>query len=88
LLFVFLPDIFASYLPKAWGPLPTLLFGVGAVLLARNPEGVISMNGRQLASAGRRLMGAVHATPDPSPIASGLMPAEADPRAAAMEDVR
>jgi branched-chain amino acid transport system permease protein len=57
LLFVFLPEIFASYLPVAWGPLPTLLFGAGAVLLARNPEGVIVMNGRQLTALGRRLRG-------------------------------
>ena len=57
LFFVFLPDIFSSYLPVRWGPVPNLLFGVGAVLLARNPEGVISLNGRQLQAAGRAVLG-------------------------------
>jgi hypothetical protein len=28
---------------------------VGAVLLARNPDGIITMNGRQLAALARRL---------------------------------
>jgi branched-chain amino acid transport system permease protein len=57
LMIVLIPQIFATYLPAAWGPLPTLLFGVGAVLLARNPDGIITMNGRQLAALGRRLTG-------------------------------
>jgi branched-chain amino acid transport system permease protein len=55
LMIVLIPQIFATYLPTAWGPLPTLLFGMGAVLLARNPDGIITMNGRQLAALGRRL---------------------------------
>lgn len=55
LMIVLIPQIFATYLPTSWGPLPTLLFGVGAVLLARNPDGIITMNGRQLAALGRRL---------------------------------
>jgi branched-chain amino acid transport system permease protein len=57
LMIVLIPQIFATYLPTAWGPLPTLLFGMGAVLLARNPDGIITMNGRQLAALGRRLTG-------------------------------
>jgi branched-chain amino acid transport system permease protein len=56
-MIVLIPQIFATYLPAALGPLPTLLFGVGAVLLARNPDGIITMNGRQLAALGRRLTG-------------------------------
>ncbi len=57
LLYVLIPQIFSTYLPTSWGPLPTLLFGAGAVLLARNPDGVITMNGRQLAALARRLTG-------------------------------
>jgi branched-chain amino acid transport system permease protein len=57
LSFVLIPQLFATYLPTSWGPLPTLLFGAGAVLLARNPEGIITMNGRQLAALARRLPG-------------------------------
>jgi branched-chain amino acid transport system permease protein len=29
LFFVLIPQLFATYLPTAWGPLPTLLFGAG-----------------------------------------------------------
>jgi branched-chain amino acid transport system permease protein len=56
LLFVYLPDILSTYLSARLGPVSTALFGLGAVMLARNPEGVISMNGRQLAGVGRKLM--------------------------------
>jgi branched-chain amino acid transport system permease protein len=55
LLFVYMPDLMVTYLPLRWGPLPTALFGLGAVMLARNPEGVISMNGRQALAAARKL---------------------------------
>jgi branched-chain amino acid transport system permease protein len=54
---VLIPQIFSTYLPTSWGPLPILLFGAGAVLLARNPDGIITMNGRQLAALARRLTG-------------------------------
>jgi len=57
LFYVLIPQIFSTYLPTSWGPLPTLLFGAGAVLLARNPDGIITMNGRQLAALARRLTG-------------------------------
>lgn len=89
LLYVFLPDIFATYLPQSWGPFPTLLFGVGAVLLARNPEGVITMNGRQLRNVGRHLAATV--TRRPAVVATGdddPPPVVAEARIAAMEDVR
>jgi branched-chain amino acid transport system permease protein len=55
LIFVYLPDLLSTYLPVQLGPVSTALFGLGAVMLARNPEGVISMNGRQLAGLGRKL---------------------------------
>ena len=55
LVFVYLPDILSTYLPVRFGPVSTALFGLGAVLLARNPGGVISMNGRQLADLGHKL---------------------------------
>jgi branched-chain amino acid transport system permease protein len=48
LSFGFLPAIFASYLPVSWGEIPPILFGVGAILVARNPEGVLAMHSRQL----------------------------------------
>ena len=57
LFFTLIPQLFATYLPTSLGQLPTLLFGAGAVLLARNPDGVITMNGRQLTALARRLTG-------------------------------
>jgi branched-chain amino acid transport system permease protein len=57
LFYTLIPQLFSTYLPASLGPLPTLLFGAGAVLLARNPDGIITMNGRQIASLARRLTG-------------------------------
>jgi branched-chain amino acid transport system permease protein len=64
LIFVYLPDLLSTYLPVQLGPVSTALFGLGAVMLARNPEGVISMNGRQLAGLGRKLTQLVSGRPD------------------------
>jgi branched-chain amino acid transport system permease protein len=72
LMIVLIPQIFATYLPTSWGPLPTLLFGLGAVLLARNPDGIITMNGRQLAALGRRLTGGGKQAREGQAQASGL----------------
>lgn len=55
LFYTLIPQLFTTYLPASLGPLPTLLFGAGAVLLARNPDGIITMNGRQISSLARRL---------------------------------
>jgi branched-chain amino acid transport system permease protein len=55
LFYTLIPQLFTTYLPTSWGPLPTLLFGMGAVLLARNPDGIITMNGRQIEALARRL---------------------------------
>jgi branched-chain amino acid transport system permease protein len=69
LMIVLIPQIFATYLPTSWGPLPTLLFGAGAVLLARNPDGIITMNGRQIAALARRLTGSgTHARESRAPV--------------------
>jgi branched-chain amino acid transport system permease protein len=48
LSFAFIPEIFATYLPTSWGEVPPALFGLGAVLVARNPEGTLAMHARQL----------------------------------------
>jgi branched-chain amino acid transport system permease protein len=56
LLFSFLPAITTAYLPTSWGEVPPALFGIGAVLVARNPEGTLAMHANQLRQlvAGRR----------------------------------
>jgi branched-chain amino acid transport system permease protein len=57
LFYTFIPQLFTTYLPTSLGQVPTLLFGAGAVLLARNPDGIITMNGRQITALARRLTG-------------------------------
>jgi branched-chain amino acid transport system permease protein len=71
LFFTLIPQLFATYLPTSLGQLPTLLFGAGAVLLARNPDGVITMNGRQLTALARRLTGGGRHTGGGRPLAAG-----------------
>jgi branched-chain amino acid transport system permease protein len=48
LTFALLPGVFQTYIPARWGEVPALLFGLGAVMVARHPEGVVLFNGRQL----------------------------------------
>ena len=55
LVFALLPGVFAAYLPTDWSHLPTILFGLGAIMLARNPEGAIAQNARQLTDLAVRL---------------------------------
>jgi branched-chain amino acid transport system permease protein len=55
LTLAFVPALFARYLPLSWAQLPTALFGLGAVLAARNPGGVIAMHAGQLARLATRL---------------------------------
>jgi branched-chain amino acid transport system permease protein len=43
-----LPGIALSYLPTSFGQFPPILFGLGAIALARNPDGVLAMQARQI----------------------------------------
>ena len=47
--------MFQTYLPAAWGNVPTLLFGLGAVMVAANPDGQVAMNARQVQALIARL---------------------------------
>lgn len=77
LLFVFLPDLLSQVLTDRWMPLPTALFGLGAILLAKNPGGVITMNGELLTELGRKIVGLVRrlfsggSTPSPVAVSAG-----------------
>jgi branched-chain amino acid transport system permease protein len=44
IFFALMPSIFQTYFPLSVSSLPQVLFGLGAVLLARNPEGVFVMH--------------------------------------------
>ena len=55
--FTLLPAIFASYLPVTWGNIPTLLFGLGAIAVVRNPDGQLAANMRTTERLALRLIG-------------------------------
>jgi len=48
LSFALLPGVFQIYVPTRWGEIPAVLFGLGAIGVARHPEGVVAQNARQL----------------------------------------
>ena len=43
-----LPGIALAYMPTWVGQIPAILFGLGAVAVAKNPDGVLAMQARQL----------------------------------------
>jgi len=64
LVFSLLPAVFRTYVPTRWLEVPAILFGLGAVMVARNPDGVVVENGRQLRRLAARLAGGQRAAPD------------------------
>jgi branched-chain amino acid transport system permease protein len=48
LSYVFVADIFRENLSPTWGQVPTLMFGFGAIMVAKNPEGVVAQTAGQL----------------------------------------
>ena len=46
--FTLMPGVFATYVPTRWAEVPQILFGLGAIGVARHPEGVVAQNGRQI----------------------------------------
>jgi branched-chain amino acid transport system permease protein len=48
LAFVLLPAVFQSYVPVRWAEVPSILFGLGAISVARDPDGLVVRLGRQL----------------------------------------
>jgi branched-chain amino acid transport system permease protein len=56
--FTITPALLLSYTTPTWAQLPVLLFGVGAIMLAKNPEGTVHMQAMQVQQGLRRLGGA------------------------------
>jgi branched-chain amino acid transport system permease protein len=50
LVFTFMPQIFAEYLPASWAQVPIILFGLGAIGLAKEPDGVVAQVTRKVSS--------------------------------------
>ena len=42
LLFTVVPALFTTYLPSSWTPVPTLLFGLAAIGMVRQPDGMVA----------------------------------------------
>ncbi len=49
--FALLPGVFQTYVPARWGEVPAILFGLGAISVARDPDGVVVSTGRRLRRA-------------------------------------
>ena len=64
LFFYLMPGVFSSYLPTSLGNVPTILFGLGAIAIASNPEGAVVQNGRALAGLIARTRDRKEATPE------------------------
>jgi len=56
--FTITPALLLSYTTPTWAQLPVLLFGVGAILLAKNPEGTVHMQAMQFQQMLHRFGGA------------------------------
>ncbi len=68
LSFTLFPGIFQTYVPTRWAEVPTMLFGLGAISVARHPEGVIAQNGRQIRQGLTALTARLtHTTPAATP---------------------
>lgn len=53
--FIFVPAIFRENFSPLWGQVPTLFFGLGAVMVAKDPEGVAAKTASQLRMVARLL---------------------------------
>jgi branched-chain amino acid transport system permease protein len=49
------PGVVQTYLPTQFAQLPPLMFGLGAIMVANNPDGVVAMHARQLRGLIERL---------------------------------
>ncbi len=48
LAFALLPGVMQTYVPVRWAELPAILFGLGAISVAKDPDGVVVSTGRRL----------------------------------------
>jgi branched-chain amino acid transport system permease protein len=59
LAFVFAANLVSVYLPSSWATVPAIAFGLGAVLVAMDPEGSVAALNRQLRKVGRLAAGLI-----------------------------
>jgi branched-chain amino acid transport system permease protein len=65
LAFSLLPGVFQTYVPARWGEVPAILFGLGAISVAKDPDGVVVRTGRQLRQLVVVHWPALHRSPAP-----------------------
>jgi branched-chain amino acid transport system permease protein len=68
LSFALLPAIFETYVPLRWAEVPAILFGLGAISVARHPEGLIANNGRKA----RSLISGLFSAKQPSGLSAAM----------------
>jgi branched-chain amino acid transport system permease protein len=84
MILAFVPNLLSSYLPEVLG-VPTgsflpMFFGLGAVLVAKNPDGVLADNGRRLqARIARRYQHADPSEPPAPPVPEVDRPTGTEP---------
>jgi len=83
LVYTLLPAVFRTYIPTRWLEVPAILFGLGAIMVARNPEGVVVRNGRQLRRLAARLTAGRAGASSSAPAAAAASVAGAQVTAAA-----
>jgi branched-chain amino acid transport system permease protein len=66
LAFALLPGVFQTYVPARWGSVPAILFGLGAISVARDPDGIVVHTGRQLRQLVMMIGPRVHPPPVPT----------------------
>jgi branched-chain amino acid transport system permease protein len=54
LSYTLIPGFFLIYLPLAWSSVPSALFGLGAIMVVRNPDGAVAVNVRLAKTTFRR----------------------------------
>ncbi|TDC72088.1 ABC transporter permease [Actinomadura sp. GC306] len=78
--FHLLPGVFQTYLPTGLADVPVLLFGLGAIMVAKDPDGVLAMHARQLRGVADRWARGRAAPPlPPAPLAATASASASEP---------
>jgi branched-chain amino acid transport system permease protein len=67
LAFTIVPGLFQTYLSGTWGNVPSVLFGLGAIGLAIDPDGSVTSMARRLEDLFSKIMSRRDADPDSRP---------------------
>jgi branched-chain amino acid transport system permease protein len=72
LTFALLPGVFQTYVPARWGEVPAILFGLGAISVARDPDGVVVRAGRQLRQLFASVVPPLHGRNEPAAVSHSV----------------